>query len=287
MRICLPAMSALGALSLAVSVLADQSKDLSSMVDAERAFAAAAKANGIKAAFLEYLDDEAVTLLPAPGRAKDVWRGRPDPPDPLKAQLTWEPRVGAVSSSGDLGWLTGPYVFMPEAGGTPSYGCYFSVWTRAAGKPWRVALDQGIDTPEPCAFKGNGFQAAKTQRWKGTVAPETARAALLARDGELAASDARNAGAALAGALDANARVYRPARQILVGAVASRVYLVTEQPPMTTTPIAAVVSQAQDLGVTYGKVETGEAPAKPSYYLRVWSRQPSGTWTIVADILTR
>src|SRR5262245_5787862 len=171
------APSTLVTLCLAASVLADQSKDLPSMVHAERAFAAAAKANGIKAAFLEYLDDEAVTLLPAPGRAKDVWRGRPDPPDPLKAQLTWEPRLGAVSSSGDLGWLTGPYVFMPEAGGTTSYGCYFSVWTRAAGKPWHVALDQGIDTPEPCAFKGSGFQPAKIQRWKGTVAPESARAA--------------------------------------------------------------------------------------------------------------
>src|SRR5262245_49977704 len=181
------APSTLVTLCLAASVLADQSKDLPSMVDAERAFAAAAKTNGIKAAFLEYLDDEAVTLLPEPGRAKDVWRGRPDPPDPLKAQLTWEPRTGAVSSSGDLGWLTGPYVFMPEAGGKPSYGCYFSVWTRAGGRPWRVALDQGIDTPEPCAFKETGFQGTKTQRWKGAaVAPDAARAALLSRDGELA-----------------------------------------------------------------------------------------------------
>jgi hypothetical protein len=275
-------------LLLVASTLADQrDHGLASMVDAERAFAAAAKSNGIKAAFLEYLDDEAVALQPTLGRAKDVWRGRPDPPDPLKAQLTWEPRTGAVSSSGDLGWLTGPYVFMAEAGGTPSYGCYFSVWTRGAGKPWRVALDQGIDTPEPCAFKGTGFQAAKTPHWKGSaVAADAARAALLARDGELATGEPRDVGTAIAGALEANGRIYRPGRQILVGAVASRVYLVTEQRPMTTTPIAAVVSQAQDLGFTYGKVETGETPAKPAYYVRVWSRQPSGTWAIVADILT-
>src|SRR4249919_576215 len=113
-------------LLLAASVLADQSPkrtrdaDLASMVDAERAFAAAAKTSGIKAAFLEYLDEDAITLLPTPGRAKDVWRGRPDPPDPLQAKLSWEPRTGAVSNSGDLGWLTGPYVFLPEAGAQPS-----------------------------------------------------------------------------------------------------------------------------------------------------------------------
>ena len=50
-------------LLLAASVLADQAptqtsaSDLMSMVDAERAFAAAAKTSGIKAAFLEYLDE--------------------------------------------------------------------------------------------------------------------------------------------------------------------------------------------------------------------------------------
>jgi hypothetical protein len=46
------------------------------------------------------------------------------------------------------------------------------------------------------------------------------------------------------------------------------------------------VSRAQDLGYTYGKVDTGDTPAKHAYYLRVWSRQPSGSWSIVADILT-
>jgi ketosteroid isomerase-like protein len=280
---------------LAASVLAGQSQtksraaDLASMVDAERAFAAAAKAAGIKAAFLEYLDDDAITLLPAPGRAKDVWRGRPDPPDPLKAKLTWEPRTGTVSSSGDLGWLTGPYVFMPEAGAQASYGCYFSVWMRSPGKPWRVALDQGIDTPEPCAFKETGFREAKTARWKGAGdAPDVARRKLLGRDGEVSNGATNDAGPTIiANVLDANGRVYRPGRQILVGAVAARVYLVTEQPAISTTPIEAVVSGAQDLGFTYGTVDTGDAPAKHAYYLRVWSRQPSGSWAIVADILTR
>ncbi len=289
-------VATLAALCLATSLFAEESSrkaraaDLASMVDAERAFAAAAKTAGIKAAFLEYLDDDAVTLLPTPGRAKDVWRGRPDPPDPLKAKLTWEPRTGDVASSGDLGWLTGPYAFMPEAGAKASYGCYFSVWTRSAGKPWRVALDQGIDTPEPCVFKVAGFEPVKSRaHWAGPlVPPEEARAALLARDGELAGTEPRGSGAAIARALDANGRVYRPGRQILVGDVAARVYLVAEQPWMTTMrPMAAIVSGAQDLGYTYGKIETGDEAPKAAYYLRVWSRQPSGAWSLVADILTR
>ena len=284
------ALAALCLTALAAESQKTRAANLASMVDAERAFAAAAKTAGIKAAFLEYLDDDAITLLPTPGRAKDVWRARPDPPDPLKAQLTWEPRTGAVSSSGDLGWLTGPYVFIAEAGAQASYGCYFSVWTRSPGKPWRVALDQGIDTPEPCVFKVAGFEPVKSgAHWAGSlVPPEEARAALLARDGELAGTEPRGSGAAIARALDANGRVYRPGRQILVGDVAARVYLVTEQPWMTTmTPMAAIVSGAQDLGYTYGKIETGDELPKAAYYLRVWARQPSGAWSLVADILTR
>ena len=288
-------VATLAALCLAATLFADESPkkaraaDLASMVDAERAFAAAAKTAGIKAAFLEYLDDDAITLLPAPGRAKDVWRGRPDPPDPQKAQLTWEPRTGAVSASGDLGWLTGPYVFKPEAGAQASYGCYFSVWTRSPGKPWRVALDQGIDTPEPCAFKETGFREAKTALWKGAGdTPDVARRKLLARDREVSQGATNDPGPTIiANVLDANGRVYRPGRQIFVGAVAARVFLVTEQPAISTTPIEAVISRAQDLGFTYGTVDTGDAPAKQAYYLRVWSRQPSGSWAIVADILTR
>jgi hypothetical protein len=44
------------------------------MVDAERAFAAAAKTSGIKAAFLEYLDDDAITAADAGPREGRVAR---------------------------------------------------------------------------------------------------------------------------------------------------------------------------------------------------------------------
>ena len=57
---------------------------------------------------------------------------------------------------------------------------------------------------------------------------------------------------------------------------------------MTMTPVEAVVARAQDLGYTFGKYEVGEATAaRQGCYLRVWSRQPSGGWSLVADILTR
>ena len=290
-RSIVPAVLLLGA-----SLLTDQpsknsrAADLASMVDAERAFAAAAKTKGIKAAFLEYLDDEAVALQPTLSNAKEVWRGRNDPPDARKASLTWEPRIGDVASSGNLGWLSGPYVFVPGDNEHASYGCYFSVWMRSPEHPWRVALDQGIDTEAPCQFDGSGFRALKATKWSGAViAPDAARARLLAADGDVGhTGEPRATGAAIAEAMRDDGRVYRPGRQIFVGSAAARVYLVAEQTPMTTTPVRAVVSRAQDLGYTYGKFEVGEAPdAKQGYYLRVWARLPSGAWAIVADILTR
>jgi hypothetical protein len=151
---------------------------------------------------------------------------------------------------------------------------------------WRSI--RAIDTPAPCVFKETGFREAKTARWKGAIdAPGGARTKLLARDGEVSQGATGDPGPTIiANLLDANGRVYRPGRQIFVGAVAARVYLTTEQPAIATTPVEAVVSRAQDLGYTYGKVDTGDSPARHAYYLRVWSRQPSGSWAIVADILT-
>ena len=54
----------------ALAVAAADDTALESMADAERAFAKAAATRGIRAAFLEYLDDDAVGFQPTLGRAK-------------------------------------------------------------------------------------------------------------------------------------------------------------------------------------------------------------------------
>jgi hypothetical protein len=250
---------------------------LDSVVDAERAFARTAEVRGIRAAFLEFLDDEAIGFEPELGRAKDVWRSRSEPADPLAARLEWEPRTGEAAASGDLAWLTGPYRLVRAAGdGPPRHGCYFSVWRRPSpAAPWRVLLDVGISTPAPCEFAQPGFVPFATVEPVAPAGRSADTADLLEADRRLGQEGI----AGLAGHLHPRARLHRPGRQPVLGAEAARRYL-SRQPPTCFDAIAAGLSRSGRLGYSYGRFTRDTVRG---YYLRVWRRAVGG-WQVVADI---
>ena len=247
---------------------------LSAMVAREHAFAAAAGRVGMKAAFLEFLDDSAIALVPAPTSAKAQWRSRPDPADPLKTRLAWEPRIGEVARSGDLGWLSGPYSIVPDGDAAHTgYGCYFSLWRRQADGLWLVVLDQGIQTPEPCVFPGAGFSPMPAASARGSDVA-AGKDHLLAIDRAI-----RDAGA-LAARLDERARIYRPGYLPFVGIAAAKATL-AKRSGQTFTSLAAETSSADDLAYTYGTIESGRG-----YYVRVWRRAPGAEWRVIVDVQT-
>jgi len=51
-------------------------------------------------------------------------------------------------------------------------------------------------------------------------------------------------------------------------------------------PIAAGVSKSADIGYSYGKYELTrkDKPVEKGYIVRVWKRNKSGGWKLVADI---
>jgi len=280
----LPALAALIAGSLAIAVLsgaAGEATALMSMADAERAFAKTAVTRGIRAAFLEYLDDDAVGFQPALGRAKDTWNSRPEPENPTSDRLEWEPRTGDISSDGLLGWLSGPYRFTAAGEkAKPAYGCYFSIWRRRdPAAAWRVVIDLGVGTPEPCAHPaGFARQAVAT-------GPAATRDALLAADRALDARIVTSGLTALAAVADEQVRVHRDGGQPVVGRDAARLALKDIERPGAFTTIDGAAAGSGDLGYTYGKVEgTGE---KPAYYVRVWRTGPSGAWRLTFDTVSR
>ena len=69
-------------------------------------------------------------------------------------ELVWEPRLGDVAASGELGWLTGPSTSTnhtaKDAEARPwvlSLGL-----AKAADGHWRVFIDVGTNAPEPVPF---------------------------------------------------------------------------------------------------------------------------------------
>ena len=52
---------------------------------------------------------------------------------------------------------------------------------------------------------------------------------------------------------------------------------------MTATTTTAESANSGDLGYSYGTYQTGTA--KPGAYLRVWTREATGRWLVVVDVL--
>ncbi len=110
------------------------------LLAADRAFGAAVAAEGAPAAYAAQLGEGAVLLREGetPVRGAAPIRAR------LAAhrlKLSWTPTDGAVSRSGDLGYVYGLATFAREAGGPSRDAAYLRVWERAAGGGWRIVLD--------------------------------------------------------------------------------------------------------------------------------------------------
>jgi ketosteroid isomerase-like protein len=265
---------------------------MAALADAERAFARETAKVGIRAGFLAWFAHDAIGFQPTVGNAWERLNARPAPPNPTAAQLDWEPRVGDVAASGELGWLTGPSTFTAPDG-SKHYGNYLSIWTRRP-EGWRVFIDVGADAPSPVAF-ASGFvrMAAAEGRYAapapgaGQTGPDPALPLLQAE--KQANADAAGFRAAFA----PEARYHRPGALPLVGRAAIEADDRATTSAVRRSSLAAAQARSADLGYSYGRFETrlaaapgtGAAAAEPSgYYVRVWRRNASGAWRIVAQV---
>ena len=150
-------------LSLALPAQAD---DFSDMVNAEKAFASDAGVRGTRQAFLAALADDAVVFGPGPVDAQRVWQARAA----NKHHLEWAPAVAEIASSGDLGYTSGPWRFIPEGADKPvATGYFFTVWKKQADGKWKALVDHGVDAA-PIAFpakpaRRGGVGVGKAPGW--------------------------------------------------------------------------------------------------------------------------
>jgi ketosteroid isomerase-like protein len=264
---------------------------MTALADAERAFARETAKVGIRAGFLAWFAHDAIGFRPALGNAWDQINARPAPPNPTAALLEWEPRVGDVAASGELGWLTGPSTFTAPDG-SKHYGNYLSVWTRRP-EGWRVFIDVGADAPSPVAF-APGFvrMPAATGRYVAPTPPGPAAPAYPVLP-LMQAEETANTEAGFLRAFAAEARYHRPGSLPLVGRPAiGGDPAARASSAMKRGSLAAAQARSADLGYTYGRYETllaagtpaGGAAAPSGYYVRVWRRNTTGAWQIVAQV---
>ncbi len=149
-RACLVDADAAGRLALRLSEIAGSRSEeelaaaaVAELLDADRAFAAKALADGVPAAFNEYAAADALILTSetiATGRAGIAARYQNWMEG---ARLEWAPETGRVSARGDMGWTWGNSAYIaPDGTRTP--GRYISIWTRDHTGAWRYVFDAPI-----------------------------------------------------------------------------------------------------------------------------------------------
>ena len=285
---------------------------LVSLVEAERSFARTSVERGVREAFLAFFADDGINFQPHPTNTREAYLKRPAPAVRPPVTLYWDPVFADVSRAGDLGYTTGPYRLSDQsAERKPTrHGYYFSIWKRQPDGAWKVALDVGIQTPEPdAAERAIRFQAAPQQISPAKKAaagdadfdPERARAILLKTDRDfLGEANARGALKAYQTYLGDEARLHRDRMFPLTTKELIRAHLSRNRSALSGEPMSADVARSNDLGYTYGRYELREggggggggaaqttaAAAEKGYYVRVWKRERAGgRWKIALDTM--
>jgi ketosteroid isomerase-like protein len=114
------------------------------ILETDRAFSALSQSKGLRNAFMDFIDNDAVLLRPnslplAGGQAMDLIIRSND----SLSVLTWEPKNVEISKSGDLGYTYGVYSRKPGDEDTVYFGTYVTIWKRQPGGKWKFVLQSG------------------------------------------------------------------------------------------------------------------------------------------------
>lgn len=136
----------------------------STPVEAERAFAAMAKANGQWTAFRAFAAEDAILFVPQAEKAQEWLRGRKDPP----AALSWSPSRSWLSCDGATAYNTGPW----SSPSGKAFGYFSTLWQKQTDGSWKWRIDHGdaLDAPIAAVEKVKPRRASCTWHPKPVAA---------------------------------------------------------------------------------------------------------------------
>ncbi len=113
------------------------------LLEADKAFSRMSEENGMKNAFIEYIDSNGVLLRPGytpiqGANAIDYLIQQDDTGFTFK----WQPHNAVVSAQGDMGFTYGVYAIEPR-NDSITYGTYVTIWKRQQDGSWKFILDSG------------------------------------------------------------------------------------------------------------------------------------------------
>lgn len=278
----------------------DRARYIDELVAAERAFRADVARLGVRDGFLAHLADDAVLFRPTAVNGPAYLRTQ----DSAPGLLEWEPEYADVSTSGDLGFTTGPWTMRQSERDTvaaAAAGMYVSVWRRDGSGRFKVAIDHGVGlgrtlpVPEPrevYASKNPPVPAegvAMEVDAGGRVIDREAARTLLQSESDLAARMATADGYRLVlQSARYDAWFLRRGEDPLKGTGAIYSYFQRNPGRLRLSPSSAYVARSGDLGYAYGTYDFSRSDgssAESGNYLRIWRRGADG-WKIQLELLS-
>lgn len=254
------------------------------IVELEGQFAAASRARGAKAAFLEFLAEDSIVLQPGPVWGRAAWEAADD----LPGTLDWTPDRAQLAADGRFGYATGPWT-LTDAEGKPAIGGrYVTVWRKTGGNgegdaAWRVVFDGGFARAPSAA-------TAPTQ-------PVRLDSALCVGDPAAKAGDLQVLDLGLAGTPGGDSYAARlrqhaapglvlfhpPNAEGAAGAEALEAALAALSPTTQLLPMGAATATSGDLGYSYGLAAPAAEASADAAYVHVWCRSTDG-WQLLLEL---
>jgi len=246
------------------------------LVDVERKFFQTGQEKGTRSAFLKFLAPDGIVFRPGPVNGQEVWSKRTE----TGLDLVWEPTFASIARSADFGYDTGPSKWRAKKSDEKfaGFGHFISIWKKQRDGSWKVALDCGIENPEPNA-KPEPLKLLEPEKGgKGT-----AESLQEAQNGFLATAKLDFTKAFRQFGSD-DVRLYRNGSFPAVGKEAGVKLLGPEQAGVAMAVMKSDMSNSADLAYTYGSYsDTRTQPGAPGHFLQVWQTDASGAWKLVLD----
>ena len=243
-----------------------------SLAAAETAFAQESVEKGMRSAFSMCSPTTASFFCPDRRTARRHRESKPA----SEAVLQWHPVLAATSTSGDLGYTTGPGRSQkaPTNKEPTDFGHFVSIWRWENGK-WKLLFDLGSDHPRPA---GPSPELQLVENHAPHESPVTALPSMLALDRSYASDRVRH----FSSVAEDLIRVYPPQEFPVTGREAAAAALAGAPKPITFGEPKGEVSQGGDFGICLGRIS---ARRQPGDYLRIWRKNRAGNWKLALELL--
>lgn len=271
--------------------LAQGAEIIFSLVNTDKQFALALQEDGVRRAYLKFLDREGLVYRPEPVNGRDYYRKMTDDSTGLFRYPDW----AEVTDDGLLGYTTGLFELRGHLLDEKplSTGHYLSIWRRKSSKDnWEIILDIQVDQPPTMPLRSVNYNQDISGKVPITPALELVKSKEILLDSDELFNVSLKAGRLEFGFNEFyhdSVQVFRENYLPLFGKEKASEHLLQMKGKYTYTTGDAYLSLVRDIAYTFGRgyyyenIRTSRFDQHFSY-VRIWRKDSKGLWKVILDM---